>query len=151
MTAERRCPMRKTIFLLPALAAMLLTGCGDQQSCTVTLRNLTGYEIASAQIAQESDDSNHTDRLDGTALPNGEARALSLGKYSEDELAEGFSALIELADGSEEDFSRLILKDGDVLTIYIDDLSISAAVNVSDEEVAAMIRHVHESLRTDES
>ena len=142
--------MRKTIFLLPALAAMLLTGCGDQQSCTVTLRNLTGYEIASAQIAQESDDSNHTDRLDGTALPNGEARALSLGKYSEDELAEGFSALIELADGSEENFSRLILKDG-VLTIYIDDLSISAAVNVSDEEVAAMIRHVHESLRTDES
>lgn len=140
--------MRKTAALIPVLALSLLTGCGGART-TVTLRNLTGYEIASAELAQESDSSEHKDRLEGKPLADGENREITLGKFTEEELAEGFSALICLSEGSEEDFGHLILRNGDVLTIYIDDISISAGVNLSDGEVAALIQQVHDSLHTD--
>ena len=138
--------MRKIGFvILPCIAAMLLAGCGSKEACTVTVRNLTGESIMSLEMAQESNASDHTDYI-SEPLADGAEQTLRLGRFTSEQLAEGFSALIELGSGAKEDFGSLMLRDCDVLTFYVDDLSISAAVNVSDEEVQEMIDKIHRDM-----
>lgn len=140
--------MRKIGFcILPCIAAMLLAGCGSKEACAVTVRNLTGESIMSLEIAQESNASDHTDYISGDPFEDGKEQVFRLGRFTQEQLAEGFSALIELGSGAKEDFGSLILRDGDVLTFYVDDLSISAAVNVSDEEVQEMIDKLHAEMQ----
>ncbi len=142
--------MKKYVrWMLPVLlAAACLTGCEKKQPVTVTVRNITGYSIVSLELAQTADTGNHTDRMDSEWLDDGAEREVSLGIFTEDELAEGFRAVIRLSDDSEDDFSRLILSDGGTLTFYLDDLGIAVAYDTSDDEIEEMIRELHESMQT---
>ena len=69
----------KKIWLAGALllcAALPLTGCGQKQSVTITVRNLTGSSIASLELAQMSDTSNHRNWMEDNWLDDGAEQKL---------------------------------------------------------------------------
>lgn len=125
---------RKFALLLPLAGTLLLTGCGGEK-ISINVKNLTGAEISEIQICPESDKSGITNRLEENLPADGET-TLSLGRLTEEETANGFYLIVTNAeDGSEGEFSMLMLSDGDTVSFYVDDWGLAVGVNMTDAEI----------------
>ena len=137
--------MKRRILGLVAVS-LLLCGCGGGETLDLTVRNLTGDTLTELTISPEADQSRREECL-AEALSSGEETVLHLSGLAEEDLAGGFPVVAVTAqDGQADPLGSLMLRSGDTLTLYWDDLGLAAAVNTSDEEVQEMIDRLHEDL-----
>ncbi len=127
-----------------ALVLCLLCSCG-RKNVEITVRNITGVEISELIINPEISSDNTKNRLEKNLSTDSQVQ-IKLGKYSEEELKDGYSLyVVNAEDGSDNSFSMLYFENGDILTFYVDDWGLSVGVNMTDEEVEAEIAEEHEN------
>ncbi len=118
---------------------LILNGCGDQTvTVTVTVRNLTESTISEIYFTHESEPGSGENILTQDFPPSANL-TYSPGSFTESQLNEGFSLrAVSTADYIDESFGKLILKDGDLITLYMDHARLALALNATDAEIKAM-------------
>lgn len=129
----RKCG-RKAVLLAALCGTLLLNACGGEE-IRIHVKNLTEADISEILICPETDKSGITNRLNEN-LPADDEIMLSLGKLTEEETADGFYLIVTNAeDGTEGEFSMLMLSDGDTVSFYVDDWGLAVGVNMTEEEI----------------
>ncbi len=135
--------IKKILAFCTVAATCLLCSCG-QEAVNVTVRNITGAEISEILIYPENASDDTSNRLEKN-LPTDSQIELNLGKYSEEELANGYSLyVVNAEDGTDSSLSMLHFNDGDTVTFYIDDWGLAVGVNMTDEEIEKQVAKEHE-------
>ncbi len=141
--------LTKHFLLLPLAAVMLCSaGCFGESKTKVTIevQNLTGVEISQLIMYCEACEMDRENRLEGNLAVDGTAE-VSLGRYTESQLQEGFALEVYNAqDGSFEEFGMLMVQDGDTVSFYLDDMGLALAVNMTPEEIDEQRRHDNEMM-----
>ncbi len=130
--------MRKCGLLFLAAVMLLQCGCGEKKtSVTVTIQNMTGEKISELTMYSEEGAPDSTNRLDGILAADAEAE-IYLGKYTQAQLEKGFALEIYCPENALfESFGGLRVSDGDTVSVYLDDLGLALAVNMTPEEINA--------------
>ncbi len=141
--------LTKRCLLLPLAAVMLCSaGCFGvtKTKVTIEVQNLTGVEISQLIMYCEACEMDRDNRLEGNLAVDGTAE-ISLGRYTESQLQEGFALEVYNAqDGSFEEFGMLMVQDGDTVSFYLDDMGLAVAVNMTPEEIDEQRRHDNEMM-----
>ncbi len=123
-------------FLL-AGTLVLCCGCGEQPY-TITFENQSGVEISEIHATPDSRKAEAKNLLSEN-LPDGESVTLTVGKFKEDYIEEGFHvAAYNAVDGSYQTFDLLMVKNGGRVTFYMDNIELCAAVDATAEEIEAL-------------
>ncbi len=135
---------RRISILAAAVMLLSLAGCEQKEHYTVTVRNLTGVPISDIYIRPETDLSKNENLLE-EHLPTDSDVTLSVGKFTEEEVQQGFALEFQSAeDSTAETFGMLYFDSGDTITVYFDDWGLAVAVNQTDEEIQQAIDSEHE-------
>ncbi len=135
--------IKKMLALCTVVATCFLFSCG-KESVNITVRNITGAEISEILIYPENVSDDTSNRLEKN-LPTGSQVEINLGKYTEEELANGYSLyIVNAEDGSDNSFSMLYFDAGDTVTFYIDDWGLAVGVYMTDEDIEEQIAEDHE-------
>lgn len=138
--------MRK-ISILATMAAVsfVLTGCQSGEEYTIHVKNLTGVEISEIVVTPNKDQSEQKNLLKENLAVDGEID-LEIGRYTEEELEEGFAMIVHNAeDGTYGTFSMLQVDNGDTVSFYLDDWGLAVAVDMTEEEIEEQIAWDHQN------
>lgn len=127
---------RKALLLAAALPLMLLTACAKEIS--ITVKNKTGDAVSNLSVYRNVADGDGAG-LSGT-LADGAETELTLGKFTEEELENGFAVSVGETLLIGEYASAFRFADGDILTLYTDAYGLQGAVNISGAELEARIK-----------
>lgn len=132
--------------LLTAAAIGLMpccTACG-KEAYYITFENLSGVAISEIHTVPDSQKTDAKNLLT-EALPDGDSVTLEVGKYKEEYIEEGFYIVAYNAeDGSYQEFHKLMVKNGGVVTFYHDSIELCVAVDSTHEEIEEMIAEMKE-------
>lgn len=135
---------RKAAIAAAAMSVMLCcTACGEKPYY-ITFENLSGVAISEIHATKDSDKSDVKNLLT-EALPDGETVTLEVGRFKEDYVDDGFYIVAYNAeDGSYQEFHMLMVKNGGLVSFYMDAIELCVAVDCTREEIEEMIAESEE-------
>lgn len=122
-----------------AISVMLAaTSCGEEPYY-ITFENLSGVAISEIQATRDSEKADAKNLLT-EALPDGESITLEVGQFKEEYIDEGFYIVAYNAiDNSYQEFHMLMVKNGGLVSFYMDAIELCVAVDCTHEEIEEMI------------
>lgn len=142
--------MRRIVRITAAAAAAMsvmlgCTACGEDPYY-ITFENLSGVAISEIHATKDSEKIGAKNLLT-EALPDGETITLEVGRFKEEYVDEGFYIVAYNAeDGSYQEFHMLMVKNGGLVSFYMDAIELCVAVDCTHEEIEEMIAESKETL-----